>query len=122
MIINRLLPLLFVGMLAYHLFYLIRYRRPYRVAFLAFWGLLLYAQLARREDLYPLIAGCLIVAVIMRRREPANMVRIMHREMARRQRAGAGSRGTWDDDLDGPASAKSKANSLKPGDRDDITL
>ena len=121
-IINTLLPYLFGGMIAYHAYFLARYRRPYRVAFLAFWGLLLYVHLARRDDLYPLILVCLIAAVVMRRREPANVARLMRRELARREQAGQGSRGTWDDDLDGPAPGPGKANSPGVGRSDDIIV
>ncbi len=98
---NWFLTLLFFAMLVYHGYYLARYRRPYRIAFLGFWGLLAYAHLVRQEDLYPLIGLSLVVAIYMRKREPAAVAKIVRQDFERAGKPSSHSQGVWDKDLGG---------------------
>jgi hypothetical protein len=60
---NLLLVMLIVLMIVRDGSLAVRHRRPFRLAFLVFWLLLLAAHLTGRNIFYPAVGTCLVVAI-----------------------------------------------------------
>ncbi len=76
---------------------LVRHRRPFRLAFVAFWVLLGYALFSGRSEPYPILALLFVTALVLRRRDLRNVIKLFE-PTASKTAPGAG---VWDRDLDG---------------------
>ena len=75
MIANLLLAILIVLMIARDGSLAVRHRRPFRVAFLVFWVLLLAVHWTGRTVFNPAVAVCLVVALGLKIREVSRLAK-----------------------------------------------
>jgi hypothetical protein len=99
MVANQFLAVLIVLMIARDGSLAVRHRRPFRFALLAFWVLLLAAQITNRTIFYPAVATCWVVAMWLKMREVSHLTEKLK---------GAGKLGSstkvpslWDREIDG---------------------
>ncbi len=101
LLFNWAFAFVLLGMTIPHIIQYVRYRRPYRIFFTVVFALLLLSHQTHREDLLPLIAVTMTVAIIMKLREPAVVRKMMLRELSKTSKPVSPERGVWDKDLDG---------------------
>jgi hypothetical protein len=101
MILNRFLIILIAFMIVRDGILLVRHRRPFRLAFVAFWVLLACAHFTRRTELYLVIALTLLAALGMRRRELSEVARVLEEKAPGKPDPAAAKSELWDREFDG---------------------
>jgi hypothetical protein len=106
MIGNLFLAILFVVMIVRDGGLWARHRRPYRLAFVVFWSLLLYVHVRRVSGLYLAIGFALMAALWLKRREYSTIAGNLKagadkKLLAPKSGVSSSDSGLWDREFDG---------------------
>lgn len=97
--------LILAGMLLIDSIRALRDPRPYRFAFVAFWGLLLFAHVADQEAFLPAVGVLLVIGLILKFRRPRaarSLQRLLKESEKGRPTAERKTDRLWDREIDAP--------------------